>query len=89
MELEVAFQPISGKITGLGDTINYVQLYGIMESEMKNPRDLLETVAMETVERIHQAFPVIRRVSISISKVHPPIARFDGTVGVNYTKEFV
>ena len=88
VNLIVSYQPSSGTITDISDTVNYVQLYDLLKVEMQKPRHLLETFVMGVTELIHVAFPQIKKVKISITKLHPPIAKFTGTVGVNYTKEY-
>ena len=88
VNLTVCYQPPSGTITDITETINYVQLYVLLKAEMQKPRDLLETFVMEVTELIHLAFPQVRKVDISITKLHAPILRFSGTVGVKYSKEY-
>ena len=88
VNLIVSYQPSSGTIIDISDTVNYVQLYDLLKAEMQKPRQLLESFVMEVTELIHAAFPQIKKVEISITKLHPPIAKFTGTVGVNYTKEY-
>ena len=86
--LIISYQPITGTITDLSDTVNYVQLYDLLKTEMQKPRNLLETFAMEVTELMHSSFPEIKRIEISITKLHPPIAKFTGTIGVKYSKEY-
>jgi dihydroneopterin aldolase len=88
VNLLVSYQPSSGTITDISDTVNYVQLYNLLKTEMQKPRNLLETFVMEVTELIHSSFQKIRKVEISITKLHPPIAKFTGTVGVTYSKEY-
>ncbi len=88
ISLAVAYTPLSGTITDLDDTVNYVALYQLLNSEMQKPRHLLETFAMEVAELIHLSFPRVKKLEISVIKLHPPIAGFTGHVGVSYQKEF-
>ena len=88
VNLKVDAPVTGGTITSIRETINYVSLFEIVQQEMKEPRGLLETLAMEIAEKIHRAFPVIKNISISIFKLHPPIHQFTGNVSVTYTKEF-
>jgi 7,8-dihydroneopterin aldolase/epimerase/oxygenase len=88
VNLIVSYQPSSGTITDISDTVNYVQLYDLLKAEMQKPRYLLETFVMEVTELIHVAFQQVRKIEISITKLHPPIAKFTGTVGVKYSKEY-
>ena len=88
VNLCVSYQPSSGTITDISDTINYVQLYELLKIEMQQPRHLLETFIMEAAEKIHASFLQVKKIEISIKKLHPPIAKFTGTVGVKYSKDY-
>jgi 7,8-dihydroneopterin aldolase/epimerase/oxygenase len=88
IDLTVSHLPLAGIITDLKETINYVSLYNLLSSEMQKPRHLLETFVMETTEMIHQVFPGVKKIEISIKKLQPPIAAFTGSVGVKYCKEY-
>jgi dihydroneopterin aldolase len=88
VNLIVSYQSTSGTITDISDTVDYVLLYDLLKAEMQKPRHLLETFVMEVTELIHKEFPQIKKVEISITKLHPPIEKFTGTVGVKYSKEY-
>lgn len=88
VQLRVELEPRAGTITGIRDTVNYVSLFEILREEMQRRRALLETLAMETIERIHQQFPGIRRAWIKIEKINPPIPQFTGSVAVTHTKSW-
>ena len=86
--LAVSYQPSSGTITGISDTVNYSALYALLKTEMQKPRHLLETLVMELAEVIHVSFPQIKKIEITITKLHVPIAKFTGTAGVKFVKEY-
>jgi dihydroneopterin aldolase len=88
IDLTVAFIPVSGTITGLDDTINYVALYETLRAEMQKPRDLLETFAMEMTDIIHRSFAQAKKIRISITKLHLLIPAFTGNATVSYQREF-
>lgn len=88
INLSVSFQTSSGTITGISDTVNYSELYTLLKTEMQKPRHLLETFLMEVSEIIHVSFPQIKKIEISITKLHVPISKFTGTAGVSYVKEY-
>jgi 7,8-dihydroneopterin aldolase/epimerase/oxygenase len=88
VDLTVSYQPKTGTITDISDTIDYSRLYDMVKAEMQKPRDLLETFVMEMTESIHAAFPGIKKVDISITKMHLPISGFVGQAAVRYTKEY-
>ena len=66
----------------LENTVSYADLYSIVEAEMKKPRKLLETVALSIAKTIKKDFSLIKRGSISIEKVHPPIPGMLGSASV-------
>ena len=88
VNLDVCYQPGSGTITGIHDTIDYSILFEILKSEMQTPRHLLETLVMEMAEKIHSRFPRVEKIEISISKLTAPIESFLGNVKVSYTREY-
>ena len=79
---------IPGTITKLEHTIDYAEVYKIIEARMKQPTALLETLVHDLAEKIHQYDNRIKSVSISIKKLSAPIKFFNGVVGVSYKKDF-
>ena len=88
VNLTVSYKPLTGTITDIADTVDYGELYKLLKTEMQKPRELLETLVMEITEIIHISFPQIKRIEISVSKLHLPITKFRGMVGVRYSQEF-
>ncbi|HEY6063545.1 MAG TPA: dihydroneopterin aldolase [Chitinophagaceae bacterium] len=88
INLSVSYSPSSGTITGISDTVDYSELYTLLKTEMQHPRHLLETLVMELAEVIHVTFPKIKKIEISITKLHVPIAKFTGTAGVRFERDF-
>ncbi len=88
VDLSVSYIPGEEIITDLSQAINYSTIYAFIKEEMQKPRELLETFVMETAEKIHIAFPIVKKISISITKVQAPIAGLQGRIRVDYTKEF-
>ena len=85
----VSYEPAVNLITHLRDTINYAELYALIREEMQKNRKLLETLAMELAELIHQRFPAVLKADIEITKLKAPINQFTGNVGVRYVREFL
>ena len=75
-------------IKDLSQTLNYTHLYELIRAEMKKPRGLLETLAMELVQLIPLSFEGVKKVDIEITKLHLPIEKFSGTAGVKYSRSF-
>lgn len=88
VNLSVAYDPGNTMIDKLAETINYASLYAIVKEEMQTPRHLLETFVMEVANRLHSTYPGIKKIDITLTKLHAPIVNFTGSVGVKYTKEY-
>ena len=57
----------------LKDTVDYVLLNKIVKEEMAIPTKLLEAVAKRIIHRIFKESKMVKKVSVSVSKVNPPI----------------
>ena len=79
---------IAENITALSQTVDYVKVYEIIRSRMQQPTKLLETLVQDLADKIHTADNRIKHISISITKMNPPITDFSGTVGVSYKKVY-
>jgi len=75
-------------VTSIDQTINYVEVYRIVQEEFTKRRQLLETLAMDMADKIAAQFEEIEQVSITIRKLNPPITNFSGMVSVSYSKTF-
>lgn len=89
-EVDVSIDCKSPKkmIHSIEQTINYAEVYRILQEEFAERKFLLETVAMQVADKLQQQFPEIEFVKISIRKLHPPITNFSGSVGITFSKEF-
>jgi len=88
VNLSLSFHPVGKKINSLDETVNYENLFELLKTEMQTPRELLETLAMEIIERIHEKFSRIKKAKIEIVKLKPPIEGLVGNVATAYSKEF-
>ena len=88
VDLEVAFESSVSVIQKMSETINYIKLYELVKGHMLQTTDLIETLAMKISNNIHETYPRVKRVSISITKKYPPVINFSGNVAVNYVKEY-
>jgi dihydroneopterin aldolase len=57
----------------LSNTINYEQLYEIVEEQMKQTKKLIETVARNILNDTKKRFPAAKNVRVSIKKLNPPL----------------
>ncbi len=75
-------------IIDIKQTVDYTTIYDVIKKQMSVPAELLETIAQQIVSNTGQLDNRIKKVSVSIKKVHPPIEQFTGNISVNYSKEF-
>lgn len=75
VDLSVEVMPTTAacELDELGGTINYAELYAIVEEEMRQPANLLEHLAWRIGQRIRTEYPLVEAVRISITKCNPPI----------------
>lgn len=75
-------------LTRLEQTINYAAVYRVVNDIFSTPTPLLETLAMQIAAALKEAYPALAKVSVQITKLHPPIAEFTGSVSVTYQEKF-
>ena len=63
----------SSKTDKLTDTVDYVFLNRIIKEEMAKPSNLLETVAKRILNRIFKEDKLVKKGTIYMSKLNPPI----------------
>ena len=74
VDLEVkANLQTSAKSDELADTVDYVLLNKIVKEEMQQASKLLETVAKRILKRILKEDSLVKKATISVSKLNPPI----------------
>ena len=56
----------------INDTVNYEEIYAIVESEMQQTKKLIETVAYSIIKRI-QILDNVTAAKVKIYKLNPPI----------------
>jgi dihydroneopterin aldolase len=89
-EVDISLECKSPKkaITSINQTINYVEVYRIVQEVFATRKLLLETCAMQIAEQIQVQFPEVDQLTVRIRKLNPPITNFSGFVGITYTKSF-
>lgn len=75
-------------VTVLEQTIDYSGIYELIKQRMRKPTALLETVAQDLAHAVYALDKRIASISISITKVNPPIQQFRGSIAVSYKKDF-
>ena len=84
VNLAVFYIPDQLPVTTIDQTVDYTVLLNIIRKRMAKPAQLLESLAMDITGEIFAKFPVIEEVDISITKLHPPIKNFEGSVSVGF-----
>ncbi len=67
--------PIAAAMTSdhVADTLNYAELYDVINREMAIPSKLLEHVAGRIATSIRVQFPTITSLTLKVTKLRPPI----------------
>lgn len=63
----------ASKSDDLSDTVDYVHINHIVKEEMKIPSKLLEHVGKRIINRIFEEISIVKKATVSVSKVNPPI----------------
>ena len=88
VNMQVSYEPGSGTVVSLDDTIDYVILFDIINIAMQRPVDLLETLVQTIAQNVSTKFPSVKEVTVSVEKLNPPIDDFSGSAAVKYRKEY-
>lgn len=72
LEMETDMEA-AGHSDDLRDTINYETAYNVVKAEMAKPSNLIEHVAYRIKRAVRAAFPQLTAVSVSVSKLAPPL----------------
>ncbi|GAA4318843.1 dihydroneopterin aldolase [Compostibacter hankyongensis] len=81
--------PEPGDIRDLTQTVDYEVVYQLVEARMGRPVKLIEELAQDCVEAIHQRFDFARIIEISIRKMYPPLGGEVECSRVVLKREFV
>jgi len=74
VDASVGFMPVSElNEDNLANTVNYEQLYAIIEQQMQQPKKLIETLAQAIIDDIKAQHPGIETATVVIKKLNPPM----------------
>lgn len=76
------------RVQHLEETVDYSQVYQIIDTRMQQPTPLLETLVEDIADAIRASDARIQRVSITIDKLNPPIKGMKGRVAVQLDKRY-
>jgi dihydroneopterin aldolase len=83
VNVKVYFTPVQPLIQEISDTLNYAEIFDVVQKIMMEPTPLLETLAQKIGYQIIEKFNMAEEVFVKIDKSHPPILSFQGKVGVS------
>ena len=63
-------------------TLNYAEVYAVVETEMQKPSCLLENVAYRIAQRLFRDFPLRRSIRLEVVKQNPPMGTCGGQAAV-------
>jgi dihydroneopterin aldolase len=77
----------SAKTDKLTDTVDYVLLNRIVKEEMDIPSQLLETVAKRILKRIFKEDQLVKKATVWVRKLNPPIGGDVACVAIKMTEK--
>lgn len=54
-------------------TVNYLTVYQLVREQMRTTRHTIERAATDILDALYAAFPQIRRIRCTVSKLAPPL----------------
>ncbi len=83
VDVRIQMTPATKTIHKLEDTIDYVQVYALIQKIMAVPTPLLETIVANIADQILAAHPIAESVYVKITKQQLSIPYFEGTTAVD------
>ena len=83
LDLRIQLTPNTKTIDQLEQTIDYVQVYALIQKIMAVPTPLLETIVTNIADQILAAHPMAESVYVKITKQQLSVPYFQGTTAVD------
>ena len=83
LDLRIQLTPTTKTIDQLDQTIDYVQVYALIQKIMAVPTPLLETIVTNIADQILAAHPMAESVYVKITKQQLSVPYFQGTTAVD------
>lgn len=74
------------KSDALNDALNYQQAYMLVKQEMEQSSNLLEHVAARIIDALYETFSQLKKVTVKVSKMGPPVGGKVGSSSITLTK---
>ena len=84
VDISITIDASSFEEETLETSISYADVFEVVETEMKKESLLLETVSKRIGSKILDRWENIKRLSVKITKLNPPIKNFKGNCSVEY-----
>ncbi len=88
VNIKVHYLEGESRFDSIHDTVDYQQVFQILQQRMKIPYPLLEQLADGIVRSIKHRFPLVREIEFSIYKLQAAIDNLNGMVGITLRKKF-
>ena len=83
VDLRIQLTPTTKTIDQLEQTIDYVQVYALIQKIMAVPTPLLETIVTNIADQVLAAHPMAESVYVKITKQQLSVPYFEGTTAVD------
>ena len=83
VDVRINFTPSTKIIDQLDQTIDYVEVYHLIQKIMEVPTPLLETLIAKIADQILEEHPIAESVFVKITKQQLAIPFFEGTTSVS------
>jgi len=83
VDVRIQMTDTTKTIHKLEDTIDYVQVYALIQKIMAVPTPLLETIVTNIADQILAAHPMAESVYVKITKQQLSVSYFEGTTAVD------
>jgi dihydroneopterin aldolase len=83
VDVRIQFNPATKTIEQLEQTIDYVEVYHLIQKIMSVPTPLLETIVANIADQILEAHPIAEAVYVKITKQQLAVPYFEGTTAVD------
>lgn len=83
VDVRIQMTPATKTIHQLEDTIDYVQVYALIQKIMAVPTPLLETIVANIADQILAVHPIAELVYVKITKLQLSVPYFEGTTAVD------
>ena len=87
VDVRIQMTPAAKTIHKLEDTIDYVQVYALIQKIMAVPTPLLETIVANIADQILAANPLAESVYVKITKQQLSVPYFEGTTSVDLERK--